>query len=169
MKAALTIVFLAGFTSCLSQELKTFRGFISYKFQISNTGLLQEEKKIVLKRNMKPYSEKEGLLTEYFKQLNTGDTASANAILRKDKFLKNKDDFTIAYMFSLARMQSLGELFRPCIQVYDEQARGAIISCTKEQFADLTEEDTRVFEVVCRYVGDLYVDDVKLYEMVRYR
>jgi hypothetical protein len=168
-KILLYSLFVSIAISADAQELKTFRGFIEYRFQISRAGLLSEDKKIALKRTINQYAEKESLLTEYYTKLNAGDTALAYAILKKDKFFKNKDDFTMAYMFSLVRMKTLNELFRPCIQVFDDQARGIIVSCTKDQFADLTEEDTRIFEVVCRYVGDLYVDNVKLYEMVRYR
>jgi hypothetical protein len=118
---------------------------------------------------MKQYAEREPLLTEYYFFLNKGDTAAAAKVLQKDKFFKNKDDFTIAYMFSIARMQTLNELFKPCIQVYDDEARGIIITCSKEQFDDLTDEETKIFEITCRFIGDLYVDNVKLYEMVRYR
>jgi hypothetical protein len=156
-------------TRSISQELKTFRGFISYKFQLSNASRLNEEKKASVKRTMKQYAEREPLLTEYYFFLNKGDTAAAAKVLQKDKFFKNKDDFTIAYMFSIARMQTLNELFKPCIQVYDDEARGIIITCSKEQFDDLTDEETKIFEITCRFIGDLYVDNVKLYEMVRYR
>ncbi len=162
-------IILLLFNFCKAQELKTFRGSIEFKFQLSKAGLLSADKRISLKRNMQPYIEHEALLTDYFQSINSGDTTKASEIIKRNKFFKNKDDFTIAYMFSLVRMQTLNELFRPCIQVYDDEARGIIITCTKDQFADLTEEDTRTFEVVCRYVGELYVDNVKLYEMVRYR
>jgi hypothetical protein len=151
------------------QELTTYRGFVNSKFQLSQASRVSEEKKASLKRTIKLYAEREPALTAYFNKVNSNDSTGAHAILSQDKFFKNKDGFTLAYMFSLARMQSLNELFRPCIQVYDDAAKGIIISCSKEQFDDLTEEDTRVFEITCRYIGELYVDNVKLYEMVRYR
>jgi hypothetical protein len=64
-------------TRSISQELKTFRGFISYKFQLSNASRLNEEKKASVKRTVKQYAEREPLLTEYYFLLNKGDTAVA--------------------------------------------------------------------------------------------
>jgi hypothetical protein len=169
LKTLIILLLLALSTASRGQELKVFRGFISYKFQLSNASRLNEERKASVKRTMKKYAEREPLLTEYYFLLNKGDTAAANNVLKKDRFFSNKDDFTIAYMFSIARMQTLNELFKPCIQVFDEEARGVIITCSKEQFEDLIGEENKIFEITCRYVGDLYVDNVKLYEMVRYR
>jgi hypothetical protein len=165
----LFVLFAGASLASYGQGLKTFRGYVDSKSQLSHTSTLNESKRITLLKHLKPYLLREAVLTDYFTKLNQGDTIAANKILEGDKFLRNKDDFTIAYMFSLVRMQALNELFKPCIQIYDDEARGIVITCTKEQFADLTEEDTKIFEVTCRFIGELLVDKVKLYEMVRYR
>jgi hypothetical protein len=150
------------------QDIKTFTGTIDYKFHLSSTHTLNENQKKELDTDIEFYAQKEKLLTDYFTKLNFGDNEGAKKILKKDKGLKEKDDFTLAYMFTILKMKELKILYKPCIQVNDDKADGIIISCSTEQLDKLRSSD-KEFQLECRYVGELIVDKAKAYELVTVR
>jgi hypothetical protein len=150
------------------QDLATFTGTIDYKFHLSGTHTLNEDKKKEFETDIEFYSQRQQLLTDYFTKQNSGDNDGAKRILKKDKMLKGKDDFTLAYMFLLVKMKELRILYKPCIQINDDKAEGIIISCTTEQFEGM-KNNKRQYTLECRYVGELIVDKTKAYELVTIR
>jgi len=168
IKTLLLIIGIGLTSSSQGQDLKIFTGTIDYKFHLSSTHTLSEEKKKELDSDIKFYSQRRQLLTDYFTKLNSEDIEGAKKILKKDKKLKDTDDFTLAYMFTILRMKELKILYKPCIQVNDENADGIIISCSTEQLDQLKSGD-KEFQLECRYVGELIVDKAKAYELVTAR
>jgi hypothetical protein len=154
--------------SSFGQDLTTFTATIDYKFHLSGTHTLSEDKKKEFEIDIDFYAQRKELLTDYFAKLSSGDKDGAIRILKKDKKLKDMDDFTLAYMFTLVRMRDLKILYKPCIQVNDDKAEGIIISCTMDQFEEI-KNSKKEYTLECRYVGELVVDKAKAYELVTAR
>jgi hypothetical protein len=168
VKTLLTVVALGLQFSCYGQELATFTGTIEYKFHLSATHMLTDDQKKEFETDIDFYAQRRGLLTDYFTKLNSGDSEGAKRILKKDRKIKDTDNFALTYMFALLKMRDLGILYKPCIQVNDERAEGILISCTAEQFEEMT-NNKREYTLECRYVGELIFDKTKAYELVTTR
>lgn len=168
IKTILTVFGMWFFSCSNGQDLKTFTGTIDYKFHLSGTHTLKDAQRKEIENDIEFYAKREKTLTNYFNKLSSGDNNGAKRVLGKDKDLKEKDDFTLAYMFALLRMKQLKILYSPCIQVNDEKAEGIIISCTTRQFEEM-KNSKKEFQLECRYVGELIVDNTKAYELVSFR
>jgi hypothetical protein len=150
------------------QDLVTFTGTIDYKFHLSETHTLTGDKKKEFETDIDFYAQHTALLTDYFTKLSSGDNEGAKSVLTKDKILKDKDAFTLAYMFALVRMRDLKILYKPCIHVNDDKAEGILISCTTDQFEEM-KSNRKEYMLECRYVGELIVDKTRAYELVTVR
>lgn len=151
-------------SSC-GQDLKIFTGTIDSHFHLSSTYTLTEDKRNEFEMDIEFYAKRKQLLTDYFTKLSSGDNDGARRILKKDKELKDKDAFTLSYMFTLVRMKELKTLYKPSIQINDDTAEGILISCTPTQF-EILNADKREYTLECRYIGELIVDNAKAYELV---
>jgi hypothetical protein len=140
-KTILLVLGIALLSRSYGQDLKIFTGTTDYKFHLSSTHSLDEDKKKELEADIEFYYQRRQLLQDYFTKQNSGDNEGARKIIKKDKKLKAKDDFTLAYMFTVLRMKELELLYKPCIQVNDAKGEGIIISCSIEQFEQMKDSD----------------------------
>lgn len=160
-------VFMVGGAS--AQNVRVFTGTIAKHFHLSTTNVLTAEDRVHLEAEIAPYHERMDLLTAFFMMRNVGSVKGADQLIATDSILMTKDSFTLSYMFMIVRMKQLGTLYKPSIQIDDKNARRIVISCSPEQHRILTESEDKVFTLECRYVGDLYVDGYKAYELLRIR
>jgi len=150
------------------QESENYSGLLDTKFYLSGTHQLNDSSRERTEKWIKEYKTKELTIQDYLTKLNSGDENGANKIIRKDKQLKEDGEFTIKMMYTLLRMKELGILYRPCFTINDDKADRAIISCSTEQLDELR-KGNREFNFQCRYIGLLYVDNLRAFELVSYK
>ena len=150
------------------QESENFTGVLDTKFYLSATYQLDDSTKAKGEKWIREYKSKELMVRDYLTKLNSGDEKGANKIIRKDKQLKEDGEFIIKMMYTLLRMKELGILYRPCFTLNDDKAKNAIISCSTEQLAELR-KGNREFNFQCSYLGHLYVDNLRAFELVSFK
>lgn len=154
----------------LSQTLKTFKGTVDYKFNLSSTNKITPNERKELENGITPYVKKMELLISYYTALYKGDNKVAKEVLSHDTLFSKDDAFTLAYMFSLARMKQLGVLYKPCIQVNDNGEELKIIVCTEQQQKEFIEHgNSKTYDLKCNYVGSLIKDNIQIYKLISYR
>ena len=168
-RTAATIFLLGLLNSVFSQTLKTFRGTIDYKFHLSSTNAIKPVERNNFEKEMAPYFKKMDLLSSYYIALNKGDTTTAEKLLSKDTLLSEDNDFTIAYMFSLARMKRLGILYKPCIQVNDSEETKIIVCTVQQQKQFIKHANSKKYKLECKYIGYLVIDNIQVYQLIRYK
>lgn len=150
------------------QEIETYSGQLDTKFYLSRTYQLNDSSKEKTEQWIKEYKVKESTIQDYLTKLNSGDNKGAKRVIRKDKQLKKDGEFNVKMIYTLLRMKELGILYRPCFTLNDDKAKNAIISCSKEQLAELR-KGNREFNFQCRYLGHLHVDNLRAFELVLFK
>jgi len=171
IRQTISTLFLIGLANlALSQTLKTFKGTVDYKFHLSSTNAIKPVERSAFEREMSPYLIKIDLLSSYYKALKKGDTLAAEKFLNSDSFLSKKDAFTLAYMYSLARMKQLGILYKPCVQVNDDSGESKIIVCSDRQQKEFIKHaNSKQYVLRCEYIGDLITNNIQVYNLVSYK
>ena len=154
--------------SVYGQEIESYSGHLDTKFYLSGTYQLNDSSRDKTEKWIKEYKAKESIIRDYITKLNSGDDKGANKIIRKDKQLKKDGQFIVKMIYTLLRMKELGILYRPCFTINDSKADSAIISCSTEQLDELRKGNSQ-FNFQCRYVGLLYVDNLRAFELVSFK
>ncbi len=168
--SALTgVLFILICCSLKTEKTKTFKGTIDNHFNLSTTNAIKLEDRQELEKDIDTYLSKIDLLNSYYEKINEGDIQLANKILQTDTLLSKQDDYTLAYMFTLTKLKELDLLYKPSFQVNDNSAESKLIFCNEKQIKELTENRDRIFELNCKYIGNIIIDKTQVYQLEKYK
>ena len=162
----LIFLFIGNVYFAKAQNIKIFRGTISYQFNLSRTDKVPKNERDTFQKQLFYFIKNIDLLVNYYTSLNNGDTIAANKILNQDSIFQKCSQFSLAYNYSLARMYQLGVLFKPGIQVNNKYQENNLIFCSEKQFDYLTNNINKRFKLECKYIGGLIIDKVQIYELI---
>lgn len=165
-KTTLTIFLTLMALITFSQTEKVVRGPKFNLFDIVFTKPKGILKRIELKKEIDFFSGKLDLLDCYYKQLNAKNIDSADKILSTDTTFSHSgaEDFSIAYMYILAKMRQFGLLYKPCIYLNDSSVE--LIVCTKKQRDVLIKNNKKEYELHCKYIGSIIIGKKEVYQLI---
>lgn len=163
---AVVVFFIGVLNFANAQDLKIFKGTISYQFNLSRTDKIPINERDTLKKQLDVFIQNMGLLIDYYENINRSDTSSANKIIIQDTLFKKLSKFSLAFNFSLARMYQLGILYKPCIQINDKYQERNLIFCSAKQFEELIKFKNKKLKLECKYIGSLIIDNTLAYELI---
>ncbi|MES2765874.1 MAG: hypothetical protein V4642_08405 [Bacteroidota bacterium] len=161
------IILLSATQPVLAQSDTTFTGTIDDKFNLSSTHKVSLKERPKLEQEINSFAKKLDVLNPYFKAANENNFELAAKIISSDSLLSRMDSETLDVMFGLVKMQELGILYRPLIQVNDGFKERRLIACTEKQKMNLVKD--RKYILYCKYVGELIVENAKVYQLISFQ
>lgn len=165
----LLIGFLAIGFNAQAQDTLRLVGFADFSFHGSSTNRMNSTMRVQIENSFVKFEKLKISIVHYLEAKNNGNDSLALRILKEK--LENQNEFGLQMGYMLFRMHQLDILYSPLFQVYNPEDQEFInspkilVSCTIEQY-ELLKLNKEINEFKCVYIGDLHIDNAKVYKLV---